>query len=117
MSCEADGDGLRYASERLHRGASKTALQMTYRPTGPVELARPETLDAWLTERYCLYAERRRRLFRGEIHHAPWPLHQAHVHTLNETLIAAAGIDRGNDPPLAWAPGRIEVDGWALQTV
>jgi Uncharacterized conserved protein (COG2071) len=34
----------------------------------------PGTLDHWLTERYCLYATGSGRLYRAEIHHAPWRL-------------------------------------------
>lgn len=35
----------------------------------------PKTeLDWWLTERYCLYLDRGRKLYRFDIHHAPWEL-------------------------------------------
>jgi hypothetical protein len=114
MSCEAEGDGLRYASERLQRGASKAALQMTYRPTGPVELARPETLDAWLTERYCLYAERGRRLFRGEIHHAPWPLQPAAAEFTRNTMTQGLCTLPATDPLLHFAR-RLDVVVWPIE--
>lgn len=32
-------------------------------------------LDLWLTERYCLYLDREKKLFRYDIHHPEWELH------------------------------------------
>ena len=31
-------------------------------------------MDSWLTERYCLYLDRGRTLYRYQIHHEPWQL-------------------------------------------
>jgi uncharacterized protein YqjF (DUF2071 family) len=39
-------------------------------------IAEPAELDLWLTERYCAYQQRGRRLYRYHIHHAPWRLRQ-----------------------------------------
>lgn len=33
-----------------------------------------QDLDNWLTERYCLYTETKKELFRFDIHHEAWPL-------------------------------------------
>jgi uncharacterized protein YqjF (DUF2071 family) len=48
-----------------------------YRGHGDFVHADRGTLEHFLTERYCLYAEDGGRLFRAEIHHAPWPLQPA----------------------------------------
>ena len=39
-----------------------------YHPTGDVLFAPPDSLDAFLTERYCLYAESPDGVLRGDIH-------------------------------------------------
>jgi uncharacterized protein YqjF (DUF2071 family) len=61
----------------------------SYRPDGDVFNAEPGTLEHFLTERYCLYAEHEGRLHRAEIHHRPWPLQPA-----------AARVDLNTMPPL-----------------
>src|SRR5919202_323084 len=53
------------------------AFSGSYEPTGPVFNADAGTLEHFLTERYCLYAEDRGDLYRADIHHRPWPLQPA----------------------------------------
>src|SRR5215813_5206086 len=52
MSCRNDGESITYRSSRRREVAD---FRGKYRPTKPVELALPGTLEHWLTERYCLY--------------------------------------------------------------
>jgi uncharacterized protein len=59
-----------------------------YEPVDEVFTAIPQTLEHFLTERYCLYAGD--GLFRADIHHPPWPLQRAE-----------AEVDPGRLPPLA----------------
>jgi uncharacterized protein len=53
------------------------AFSGAYRPEGNVFQAEPGSLEYFLTERYCLYAEHEGALHRAEIHHRPWPLQPA----------------------------------------
>ncbi|EEI90419.1 hypothetical protein HMPREF0765_4006 [Sphingobacterium spiritivorum ATCC 33300] len=39
-------------------------------------------LDLWLTERYCLYLERKSQLWRYDIHHKEWEIHNVHMNNL-----------------------------------
>jgi len=49
-----------------------------YRPAGEVFQAEPGSLEWFLAERYCLYAnDRSGALCRAEIHHGPWRLQHA----------------------------------------
>ena len=78
----------RYQSRRTHRGGGNARLDVTYSPIGAPQRSAPGTLEAWLTERYRLFAaDRRRRVWRGEIHHEPWSLRpaQAKFHILDMT--------------------------------
>ena len=68
MRARRSGSRVEYRSDR----SSGMGFHATYGPTGPVFQARPGTLEHWLTERYCLYAQSGfGGLYRAEIHHAP----------------------------------------------
>ncbi|MGE0142619.1 MAG: DUF2071 domain-containing protein [Planctomycetota bacterium] len=78
MSCRADGDTIEYSSERTHRGAPRAELRARYRSIGETFAAAPGSLEEFLVERYCLYAQDRRGVLRrGRVEHRPWPLRRA----------------------------------------
>ncbi|PWT75483.1 MAG: hypothetical protein C5B60_05245 [Chloroflexi bacterium] len=109
-----DGDTVDYASHRTHRGAPPGEFAATYRPTGPVFEAAPASLERWLTERYCMYAaDRRGRLYRGDIHHRLWPLQPAVADIRNNTLPQGFGFSLSGEPLLHFA-ARLEVLIWTL---
>ena len=49
-------DWYHYDSRRTHRNEPLANLNVRYRPVGDVFVAKPDTLEHWLTARYCLYA-------------------------------------------------------------
>lgn len=117
MRCEPEGDGVRYLSRRGPRVARPAAFAGTYRPTGPAYAAAPGSLEHWLTERYCLYAANRRgRVWRGEIDHAPWPLQPAEAEIAHNSMAAPLGL-RLDGPPLLHFARRIDVVAWGLERV
>jgi hypothetical protein len=75
--------------------------------------ARPGSLEHFLTERYWLFSHRRGQVLGGRVAHAPWPLHRAEVHHLDQTLTHAGGVPV-EDEPLAWATPGVDVEGWRL---
>jgi len=100
-----------YRLQRRWPGPTPASCAVRYSPRGPVTPAEPGSLEYFLVERYVLYSVVRGRLYRGRIHHAPWPLQDADVPVLDETLLAAAGIARPDESPLAhyWREVRVEV--------
>jgi uncharacterized protein YqjF (DUF2071 family) len=93
MRCEARGEAIEYDSQRTHDGAPPAAWRGRYEPTGPVFRSRPGSLEHWLTERYCLWAQAPNgRLLRGDIHHEPWPLQPARLAVSEDTMAAAHGL-------------------------
>jgi uncharacterized protein YqjF (DUF2071 family) len=113
MRARRAGEGMEYTSQRTHPGAYPAAFAAAYRPVGPPAAGRPGTLDAWLTERYCLYAaDRRGRLWRAEIHHAPWPLQRAEAEIRLDTMTAALEIRRRAPSPLLHFAARLDVHIW-----
>jgi uncharacterized protein YqjF (DUF2071 family) len=105
------GGRVSYASVRRWRGPVRAACSVACVPRGSAAPAAPGTLEAFLVERYFLYTSWRGRLYRGQVHHRPYPLQAAEVTSLDESLLAAAGIERPASPPLAhFAEGvRVEV--------
>lgn len=112
----AHADGWRaYHSYRTHRGAPPAELQARYRPVGPVYAAQPGTLEHWLTERYCLYmVTKAGAVFRGEIHHAPWPLQPAEAEFTANSMAAPPGLALPTASPLLHFVQRIETLEWPI---
>lgn len=118
MRLRRDGDWFEYTSHRVHPGAPRATFAGRYRPAGPVLRAGPGSLEAWLTERYCLYAaDPRGAVYRGEIHHAPWPLQPAEAELRFRALTAQHGIALPDTPPLLHFARRLEVVAWTLASV
>lgn len=113
MRCERHGEAVAYASER-RPGAAPAAFVARYYPTGPAYHAGAGSLESWLTERYCLYAaDRRGRLWRGEIDHRPWPLQPATVDIAANSMAAPLGL-AFNGAPLLHFSRRLDVVAWSL---
>jgi uncharacterized protein YqjF (DUF2071 family) len=104
-----------YAGVRRRPGPPPAWYTIRATPTGPVQTARPGTLEHFLVERYLLYAVAGNQLYRGQVHHHPYPLQSAEVHSLDETLLAAAGIVRPDVAPLAHFSTGVDVRVFGLQ--
>ena len=118
MRCRAAGDGIEYASTRVHRGAPPARVEVDYAPVGPARVALLGTLEHWLTERYCLFARRRRgELLRADIHHAPWPLQDARAEFRVNALASAHGIELPAEPPRLHFARRLDVLIWPPRRV
>jgi hypothetical protein len=118
MTVESDAGVVRYTSRRTHRGAPSAAFTGRYRPIGPVSHAAVGSLAYWLTERYCLYAaDRRGRLWRGDIHHARWPLQPAEADIACNTMAAPLQLRLPPGAPLLHFAQRLDVVAWTLEAV
>jgi hypothetical protein len=113
MRVRTSGDGgIHYASRRI-RGGARAEFAASYRPAGPVAAPGPGTLDHWLTERYCLYAvDSARRVYRAEIHHAPWQLQPVEARIHRNTMAAAVGIALPERAPRLAFSARLDVVVW-----
>lgn len=106
-----DGERIAYQSRR--RVGRPAEFRGTYAPTGPVYRAEPDSLDAFLTERYCLYAaDRRGRVYRGHVHHVPWPLQPAEATLETNTLLDGWGLEAKDNTLLLHYVERIDVVAW-----
>ncbi|MFK2824799.1 DUF2071 domain-containing protein [Bacillus sp. B190/17] len=58
-------------------GGKKDELHVSYNPVSDPYFGEPGTFEYWAAERYCLFTERRNKLYRGDIHHTKWTLQKA----------------------------------------
>ena len=112
IRASAEDGRVHYESRRVHRGAPAAEFDATYGPVGDARPATPGTLEHFLTERYCLYAQRRGRLLRGEVHHAPWPLQPAACDLRRCDMARLLPLQLPDTPPLLHFARRIDVVAW-----
>jgi hypothetical protein len=101
MNSRVEPEGITYSSFRSDRRGSGEELEATYSAHGLAFECQPRTLEYFLTERYCLYAQKPDgTLLRSEIHHAPWSLQQAHANFAKNTMTQNLGVDTSARPHL-----------------
>jgi uncharacterized protein YqjF (DUF2071 family) len=111
------GDGRSYEASRvLPRGPA--TLSASWTAVGDPAPARPGTLEHFLTERYLLFSRAfGRKLFRLQVHHAPWLLRGVRGLEVAQTLSTADGVPLLRGAPLAqWSEG-VDVDFFAPTVV
>jgi uncharacterized protein YqjF (DUF2071 family) len=112
MRAEVREDAIDYSSQR---GSAR--FQARYVPVEPVGLAARGTVEHWLTERYCLYTVHKGQIFRGDIHHVPWPLQPAKAEIGDNTIAEVAGIRLPDTKPLLAFSRELKVLIWPLKLV
>ncbi|MEU2281109.1 DUF2071 domain-containing protein [Streptomyces sp. NPDC013178] len=86
LGVSSAGDSVAYAGSRWVGGAS---YRLVVRPGDPIT---PTERDVWLTSRWRAYTRRIGVLWETPVEHEPWPLADAALEVLEETLTAAAGL-------------------------
>ncbi len=116
---------LPYEKAELHRsttedGSHEFAADTTdgtwslrYRVAPPI--SRPSSLDAWLTERYCLYQPWREQLQRYQVHHVPWPLHECRIENAPR-IMPFNGLTFDTFEAAHYSPG-VKVLSWDREAV
>jgi uncharacterized protein YqjF (DUF2071 family) len=83
----------------------------------PLPVTHPDSLEFFLTERYCLYSKHSEDLYQARIHHQPWPLRRASLASFKSTMIEAQGLQAPAGDPLLHYAEEISVDIWALKKI
>ena len=102
-----------YSSKRLF-SSTPARFGGSYGPAGEVRLSEAGSLEAFLTERYCLFTEFLGGLLVGEIHHAPWPLQLAFAEFEVNELPAAHGFTLPQSAPVLHFARELRVSLWGL---
>lgn len=108
---EKEGNLFTYYSTR--REATNVKFSAVYEPTSKPYQAESGSLEHWLTERYCLYAQNSKGdLYRTEVHHIPWPLQKAEVEIISNKMLSPFNLQLPDVPPLFHFSSRVDVVIW-----
>lgn len=110
----AEDGWIQYTSRRIHRNAQAADFQGKYRPVSEVFRSNKDTLEEWLTERYCLFTTHRNQVYRCDIHHPPWPLQHAEAQITQNTVPASRGLKLPVSDPLLHFAKKLDVHIWPL---
>ncbi|MFI2431612.1 YqjF family protein [Streptomyces sp. NPDC018693] len=94
LRVSGSGEQVTYEGSRWGGGPS---YRLVVRPGAPIV---PTERDVWLTSRWRAYTRRLGVLWETPVEHEPWPLADAVVDALDETLTAAAGLTAPTAEPL-----------------
>jgi uncharacterized protein YqjF (DUF2071 family) len=115
MSTERDGVHVSYHSRRTHRNAPETEFRAKYHPVSAVARSSAGSLEHWLTERYCLYSvDPQGDVWRGDIHHSPWPLQQAEAIIELNTMAGPLGFALNARPDQLHFAQQLDVVAWPI---
>jgi uncharacterized protein YqjF (DUF2071 family) len=98
--------------------AGAAAFSAMYKPQSQLCDSPAGSLDAWLTERYCMYTDTHKRgLLRGEIHHKRWPLQKVQASVPVNSLGQPFGLDLSHTPDSAHYCAGIDAIAWPFEQV
>jgi uncharacterized protein YqjF (DUF2071 family) len=112
MRVKKQGDRVSYFSKR-----GSTLFRAEYAPKSVIRRATAGSLDHWLSERYCLYSVSGDRVYRGQIHHVPWPLQNASARIMENTVAKSITPQISRDPALVSFARELKVLIWPPERV
>ena len=117
MSQRQQENSIDYSSTRTQRDAPPAAFRASWTVGERLLTAEPDSLEFFLTERYCLYSADEEQLYRSRIHHTPWLLHAAEVRDFDSSMLEALGLNTPSVAPLLHYAEELKVDIWPLLRV
>ena len=86
-----------YQNHRVHYQARRiyprgAYLEIEYQVGDHLGPSPPQTLEHFLLERYLLFTEKRGVIYRGQVHHTPYPAQAAKLIKCNTNLIECHGL-------------------------
>ena len=99
------GDGrVTYTSRRRWPGDNHPRTDFTVRIGQRLDA--PSPMEHFLTARWALYWASVGRTWSAATEHEPWPLHRGHLESIEDELIAAAGLPAPSGDPISvlWSP-------------
>jgi len=115
IELDEDGAGISYNLKRTDKPAAR--FTGSWNPGAHMSRSEPGSIEFFLTERYCLYAEHHDSIYQARIHHQPWPLQKAELTSLDSTMIEAAGLSVPKGDPLPHYCEKLDVNIWGIQKV
>tara|TARA_R110002096_G_scaffold16850_8_gene57317 strand:+ start:2279 stop:2980 length:702 start_codon:yes stop_codon:yes gene_type:complete len=113
MSCEQRTGRTHFQAVRRDRRGPPATFQASWRPAAAPQIAVAGTFEHFVVERYCLYAQHRGRLVRGDITHEPWQLSPVDLDLQTNDMFQLLNQELSGPPVSALAANAIEVAAWA----
>lgn len=111
MTVERSGQRIGYRS--IRRSNARAEFAGWYEPISEIFRAPRNSLEHFLTERYCLYQhDHRGRPYRLDIHHRPWPLQRARADLQRNGMAHASELHTEGAPTLLHFAKRLDVVAW-----
>ncbi|MCM3708658.1 MULTISPECIES: YqjF family protein [Cytobacillus] len=96
---------INYESRRKNDNKELGQFKAQYKPESRPLNSEKGSLDEWLTERYCLWVTKGDHVFRGDIHHTKWQLHNVSCSIYENTMAAfLPGEHLMEEPILHYSP-------------
>jgi len=115
IDLEQHGNAIDYSCKRT--GDPPAHFKASWNIGETVPFSHPDSLEFFLTERYCLYAGNDGQLYRARVFHQPWPLQKATMNSYDSTMIEALGVAaRDGEPVLNYAE-ELDVEIWPIHRV
>ncbi|HWO97815.1 MAG TPA: DUF2071 domain-containing protein [Bacillus sp. (in: firmicutes)] len=113
-------EGQTFHCQSIRKGKTKAPIRFDgkYTPLSEAYFPEKESLDHWLTERYCLYStDHRANIYCGEIHHRPWPLQKAATDICINTLFSPFNFNLDGINPISHFSIGVDTLIWNIQKV
>ena len=115
IDLDQDEQVITYECQRLEAPAARFIGRWEIGDGLPTNEA--ESLEFFLTERYCLYSERRGQIYRSRVFHQPWSLRSAKIHDWQSSMIESLGLVTPAEEPLLHYAEELSVEIWKLEKV
>jgi uncharacterized protein YqjF (DUF2071 family) len=113
---ETDGGNLAFAMNR-NGGKPFACFNARWSVGHGMAESLPGSLEFFLTERYCFYAEHKSELYRARISHRPWPLQVAALDGYETDLFRANSLPVPEGDPMVFGGGPVKVEIWPIERV
>ena len=115
IEMEQKDDTIAYLLRRTDNPS--TQFQASWNIGETVPFSHPESLEFFLTERYCLYSSQDGHLYRARIFHQPWPLQKATMNSYESTMIEALRVKAFAAEPVLQYAEEIDVEIWGIKKI
>jgi uncharacterized protein YqjF (DUF2071 family) len=115
MRVQRANDWILYDSKRIDSRGHDAVFRGDYRPVGEIFAAARDTLEHFLTERYCLFLEHNRKPYCVDIHHRQWQLQQAEIHISSNTMLNDLDLKVAAERPHVLFAKHTSVINWGLE--
>jgi uncharacterized protein YqjF (DUF2071 family) len=117
MSLRQQANSIDYASTRTQKDSPPASFRGSWTIGESLPTSEPDSLEFFLTERYCLYTVDDEQLYRCRIHHEPWLLRAAEVGVFESSMLESLGVSTPPLAPLLHYAEELKVDIWPLLRV